>query len=1287
MGIKNKVSLIICLLFCTFFISTSAIFIRISEDSLRRGIITQQVALVKTLVIGFDREMQERSRVLSNTATLIPRSSLSNPEKLRDLLRSQPALSRLFTTVLVCTPSGAPIASDSPTEVRLDTLHILGDDSNKHDFSAPKIYIASSSDQPLIVMTTPVLDKKKRPIAVICGAVRIFGRTMFSGFTATRIGKNGRIALITRDRIVIAHPDQHRLMRHFPTGADTGVDWALKHSHFAGETKVGNGSKMIVAIEAMRTTGWLAVTMLPLNEAYEPINSMRASAISLTVILLLITPIIVWLSMTLITRPLLTLRDRIMEMAANPQSDNLLGWDRRDEIGELASAFDSAFLARQDAEMQQQKLNRALRMLSDVNQALVRITDENGIVNEVCKIIVDKGGYLMSWVGYREYDENQTVRPVSALGLAEDYLANIQIEWRDSPHGRGPTGFAIRTGTTQVNQNSQNSPLLQPWHDAAQKVGYNSSIALPLLDGKNAFGVLTIYSTDFEAFMPAEVKLLEELAGDLAFGISAIRSQEERKKAEAALRKSEEKFRTVFTSMLEGMIIRDPDGRIVDMNSSAEQITGVSYGEFLKTAPFHFSNSAWREDGSPFLDDDHPALLAIRTGQPQQNIVCRIGHPDGFHRWMVSNSVPIFLEGETTPSEVVTSFIDITGRKNAEDELRKSEEQNRAIVNNLAEGIILRDTSGLIIEMNPSAVRIEGKSAEDYIKNNSFKLPINSIHEDGTPFTEDENPAFVALRTGKGCKNLVMRFDRPDGSFIWDSVNCVPLFREGESAPYAVVTSFIDITERKLMEEELICHKNHLEEVVTERTKELVLARDEADAANRAKSVFLANMSHELRTPLNAILGFSGILKSDSHLSENQTANIDIIKLSGEHLLALINDILEMAKIEAGRMRLDSAPIDLGALVRDVTKMMQIRAMTKGLSLQIDQASRFPRYIVGDESRLRQVLINLVGNAIKFTQDGGVIVRLGTRSNAISHLVIEVEDTGPGVPLEDRDRIFEPFVQLGEEAVNQGTGLGLAITRQFVQLMGGHISLGETAGGIGALFRVDLPLKEINAADLVKAIENDEGAVHHLEPGQPEYRILVVDDQFDNRLLLVKLMECVGFSVASAENGQQAVEMFSKWRPHFIWMDQQMPVMDGREAMEAIRSLPGGGTVKIVAVTASGLQEQRNEMLSAGMDDFIRKPYQFSEIYECLSKHLGVRYIYEDTSSVKHIVEDVTAENMEVLPENERVELRLALESLDEERIARAVAKVSNYDTELQNKLRRLIECFDYPAILKALRK
>ncbi|WP_415880413.1 PAS domain S-box protein [Methylomonas sp. TEB] len=615
---------------------------------------------------------------------------------------------------------------------------------------------------------------------------------------------------------------------------------------------------------------------------------------------------------------------------------------------------------------------------------------------------------------------------------------------------------------------------------------------------------------------------------------------------------------------------------------------------------------------------------------------------------------------------------DISERKNAE----KLLSEYAAIIESTEDAIIGKTLDSVITSWNKGAERMFGYRADEIVGQSiAILIPGECQNE--------EREIQDRVRRGESIRHYETIRRRKDGQLIDVSVTVSPLRNsQGEIVGASKIAR--DITDRKRAENELMRYRNELENTVQQRTAELLLARDAAEAANKAKSVFLANMSHELRTPMNAILGFSAILLKNARLQDGDRANVEIINRSGEHLLNLINDVLEMAKIEAGRVQLEDAPFDLGEMVLDVMKMMQVRAAEKNLQIVVDQSSSFPRYIIGDQARLRQILINLVGNALKFTQQGGVVIRLSTKNNAIAHLLIEVEDSGPGIAAEDQKHIFEPFVQIGQLADNKGTGLGLSITRQFVQLMKGSISL-ESAPGKGSLFRIDVPLKQAQAADITDLYRLEERMVLGLMPGQDNYRILVIEDQLENRLLLVNLMEAVGFQVKVAENGELGVACFQSWQPHLIWMDIQMPVMDGLEATRIIRSLPGGKQVKIVAVTASAFTEQRADIMAAGMDDLICKPFRANEIYDCLTRLLGVRYVYADSPAM--MPEDVilTPEMLSVVPQNLREDLQLAVNNLDSERIGGIIQQIAAYDLRVAAALTRLAEAYEYPTILNVL--
>jgi CheY-like chemotaxis protein/anti-sigma regulatory factor (Ser/Thr protein kinase) len=364
--------------------------------------------------------------------------------------------------------------------------------------------------------------------------------------------------------------------------------------------------------------------------------------------------------------------------------------------------------------------------------------------------------------------------------------------------------------------------------------------------------------------------------------------------------------------------------------------------------------------------------------------------------------------------------------------------------------------------------------------------------------------------------------------------------------------------------------------------------------------------------------------------------------------------------------------------------MMRVRAEAKHLILLAVQSTAFPDYVRADAPKIRQVLINLLGNAIEHTEKGSVTLWLGARNADHTGqllLTFRVEDTGIGIGGEDQARIFEAFVQIGKQEAHKGTGLGLTITRQFVELMGGTIHV-ESTPGEGSMFCVELPVERAHESEFT-ARGGEGQRIHGLQPGQPETRVLIVEDERENRMVLERLLQNAGFQVRVAGDGAQGIELFRTWAPHFIWMDLRMPVMDGVQATRQIRSLDGGREVKIVAVTASVFEDQRSDILAAGLDDFVCKPFRSSDIFDCMARQLGVRYRWSEGPSAPGT--SLRPEAVAALPDELRAELRDAVVTLHRERISSVIGRVWERDSALGNALARCADRLAYTAIFEAL--
>ena len=709
----------------------------------------------------------------------------------------------------------------------------------------------------------------------------------------------------------------------------------------------------------------------------------------------------------------------------------------------------------------------------------------------------------------------------------------------------------------------------------------------------------------------------------------------------------------IVDTVREPLLILDATLRVRSANRAFYQTFHVSPGETEGRLIYQLGNGQWDiPDLRTLLEDIVPKSSVFDDFELEHTF------PSIGRRVMLLNARK--LEAGHHGELLVLAMEDVTERRRVESDLKAIETYAQNIVDTVREPLLILDTTLRVRSANRafyqtfhvSPGETEGRLIYE-LGNGQWDIPdLRTLLEDIVPKSSVFDD-FELAHTFPAIGRRVMLLN----------ARKLQAGHHGE----LLVLAMEDVTERRRVE------------------VEVAKSKEAAEAANRAKSAFLANMSHEIRTPMNAILGFSQLMLRDRNLDARQSQYMGTISRSGEHLLALINDILEMSKIEAGRTTVNPVAFDLPELLDDMEMMFRVRTDAKNLAFSVEQVGDVPRYIVSDINKLRQVFINLLGNAVKFTERGGVGLRVHADRGAEGGpcLRLEVQDTGPGISADELGKLFRHFEQTktGQQA-GTGTGLGLAISREFVRLMGGDITVTSRVGE-GSVFTIHLPLHE-SAAEAVQPTRRPRRVVG-LRPGQPPVRLLIADDVENNRELLVQLLRPVGFETCVVHNGAEAVAEEEEWRPHLILMDLRMPVMDGHEAIRAIRA--AGREVKIIAVTASVLEENRQGVLAGGADDFMGKPVAEDELFDKIGTHLSLEYVYaepDDATDADEAVE-LTPESLAGLPAEVIEPMRDAVLAADLDEVIAKIDEVVALDPKVAAGLRRLAEAFQYQKLLALL--
>lgn len=1198
-SLKTRLTLFTLAVFLIGIWSLSFYASRMLREDMQRQFGEQQFATVSLAAAQIDAELADRLKALEKIAAQISPDLIANRANLQTLIEQHPLLYPLFSFGIIVTDADARAIASAPFEQRIGLSYADRDfvisalKEGKSTVGRP--VLSRMAKAPIVGMAAPIRDSKGQIIGAISGSINLGIPNFFDRVTETRHSKaSGYLVFAPQHQLIVTSTDKSRIMQPAPpAGVNAMHDRYMQGFEGHGIAINSRGVEELSAAKGIPVTGWFIVATQPTEEAFASISAMRQRILMATVFLTLLAGALVWWMTAWILRrqfaPMIGATKTLEKLSEASQPPQLLRVDRQDEIGELIGGFNHLLesLGQREAALQESQ-EKYRHLVSDLQVGILIQSSASEII--LCNRIAQE-----------------------LLGLSESQLLGktaFDPDWNVAhedgspfPSEMFPVPQAIATG--RAVENVVMGVYRPTTHDRVWLLV--SAKPERAADGRVRQVICTFINISetkrTEQHDQFRTHALEMIAGDQPLA----------NVLEALVRGAEQ----LYPEMLCSILLLDSEGKHIDKgvapslpdfyNKALEGLAiGIGVGscgtaaltgkrvivEDISTHPY------W----APYKELAASAGLGACWSQP-------IFASDG----RVLGTFAIYHREKNAPAdsdiyiiEQCAQLASIALEKNAAAEkLQRSEAHYRQLTEDVQDVIWKMDRDFRFTYISPSDERVRGFRADEVIGHHVFEL----FNEEGVALVtrliqQRQKSELQGIPVGSVTFEVQHRCK--DGRLIWGEVLSKPeRDSDGEIIGYHGITR--EITERKNVEAELRRHRDHLEELVAQRTAALSVAKEAAEAASLAKSTFLANMSHELRTPMNGILGMTGLALKNA-TDPKLRDQLGKVMQASQHLLLVINDILDISKIEAERLNLDAVDFTLATPVDILSNLTSPTAMAKGLAMTIAIAPELAsQHLSGDPMRLGQILLNLVSNAIKFTDSGSVRVDIVATDETAEEIGIRctVRDTGIGISAADQARLFRAFEQSDNSMTRKygGTGLGLAISKRLAVLMGGSIGV-ESKPGTGSTFWFTARLKK----------STSDGESANLTPvSLPEEilkarfsgaRVLLAEDEPINQEVSRELLESAGLVVDLADDGVEAVELARRTNYDLVLLDLQMPNMNGIEAAAIIRSLPGREYLPILALTANAFTSDRQKCLDAGMNDHIGKPVDPDQLFATLLKWL-----------------------------------------------------------------------------------